>query len=443
MIRDTLSRIWWRRFVSRNARPWHELREFERRSPDEQRKDLAARLAAQVRYFGGRADALPEWCDAARLSPDDLWRQWSSLPVVTKEMLQSRFVPGDIQQRFGVAGTIKTTGGSTGEPTAVLHDPFTVRTHNATSAYAQLQMGWRPGMPIVKLWGSERDIGKSRRRYDRASDYLLRTTLVDGYRLTDATVDRFLEAVQSPTPVAVGGFTSMLEFVARRTLERGQTPPVGRVHTAWNGGEMLLPEQIDVFQRAFGVPILNLYGGRELSVMAFQRTAGEPLELPRPWLFLEVVDLQGRPAQPGEPGKLLWTSTVCRGTPFLRYEVGDLGAFSAPDQTESGLTRLRELHGRTAGLLQLQDGRMIQNIFWNHFFKDVPEARQFQVTLKRSGDIDVLLVGSGFTPDREAQVRSTLAGFLGDTRVHLTWTDGIPLTAQGKLIQVRREQGAA
>ena len=56
--------------------------------------------------------------------------------------------------------------------------------------------------------------------------------------------------------------------------------------------------------------------------MACQFQENGPINVLRPWIFLEVVDEQGRQAKPGEPGRLLMTSTVNRATPFLRYEIG-------------------------------------------------------------------------------------------------------------------------
>jgi hypothetical protein len=101
----------------------------------------------------------------------------------------------------------------------------------------------------------------------------------------------------------------------------------GSVRTAWNGGEMLSEEQADIFRSAFHRSLLNRYGGRELSTMACQYTDGGRLVVLRPWLMVDVVNEQGKPAAPGESGRLLWTSTVWRGTPLLRYEVEDWDTF--------------------------------------------------------------------------------------------------------------------
>ncbi len=444
MIPRIASQLWWHRFLARHARSWEELQQFPRLSPREQRRQLAQRLLSQIQYFGNREDALPEWREAARIQdPEELWRQWPFLPVVDKKMLQSRFQPQEIQARFGLEGIVRSSGGSTGEPTHVLHDPPMMRATAAASTYSRLRMGWRPGMATVIVWGSDRDIGKSPNWRTRAYTGLLRDITIDGFHLSDRTVDRVVEEIRNHRPVALQGYSSMLEFVARRILETNRAPASGSVRTAWNGGEMLYADQVATFRKAFDVPILNRYGGRELSVMACQFEDGGPLQVLRPWLFLELVDDRGRPVEAGESGRLLWTSTVCRGSPVLRYDIGDLGTFQATHQSESGVFALQELHGRHAGLLRLPDGRTFNCIYWNHLFKEFAEIQRFQVVIRGDRELHVLLQGQGLSFAREARLRQNLTSFLGNVPLSISWVDRIPLTARGKLLQVVREQATA
>jgi phenylacetate-CoA ligase len=440
MIPRFVSRLWMRRYLARNARAYDELEHFHNLTADEQRLDLALRLLAQIRYFGNREDALPEWRDAARISdPGELWRKWPSLPVMTKHMLQTQYPADDIAARLGISGgVISSTGGSTGEPTRFFHDTTMRLSAQGAMYYARERMGWRPGMPTIIVWGSERDIGKEMSLKNRIDGRLRNEYLIDGYRLSEETADRVVRIAQKRKPVAIYGFTSMLQHVAEILIKRDTPLPAGTVVAAWNGGEMLLPEQAEVFRRAFSAPLLNCYGGRELSVMACQFEENGPLHVMRPWLFLEVVDDDGRPAPPGEPGRLLWTSTVCRGTPFLRYEIEDLGAYAPDHRDESGITALSELHGRSAGVLQLANGRKVSNLYWNHVFKDIPGVKQFQVVLEPNGSVRVLLCGPGFPPGVEQHLRNILSDFLGDVRVELQWVDRIPLTRQGKRVHVIR-----
>jgi hypothetical protein len=99
-----------------------------------------------------------------------------------------------------------------------------------------------------------------------------------------------------------------------------------------------------------------------------------------------------------------------------------------------------ELQGRSAGLLRLADGRTINNLFWNHLFKEYQqEVTQFQVAIVEDRRILLRLRGTPFLPQREEQLRRTLRGFLGDMPVAIAWVQRLPRTREGKLVQVVRE----
>jgi phenylacetate-CoA ligase len=201
---------------------------------------------------------------------------------------------------------------------------------------------------------------------------------------------------------------------------------------------MLYPQQAELFRRAFGVPLLNLYGSRELSAMAYQPQEGSPLIPLRPFLFLEIVDDEGKPVGPGESGRLLWTSTVCQGSPFLRYECGDLGSYGAGAVDESGIRSLHQLHGRTAGLIRV-NGKTINGIFWNHLLKDFPSVEQFQVIVKGERELELRLKGYPFSTEQAQQIRHSIKRLAGDMPVQMVWVEHLALSRQGKLEQVIRE----
>jgi phenylacetate-CoA ligase len=435
-----LSKLTWQAYSRFLARPIAGLERFSALNPAGQRQALAARLLAQIRYFGSREDTLPEWREAARVTrPEELWEIWPSLPTVTKPMLNAHFEPVEMQRRFRLNGRLNATGGSTGEPTHFFLDTPMLRASRGAHLYSQLRMGWRPGMATIIVWGSDRDIGTQAGWFRQTAQYLYRHHMIPGFAIGDRSVAEIHEIIRTEAPVAIYGYSSLLEFVAERTLALGRQTAAGSVAVAWNGGEMLYDRQVQLFKRAFGVPILNRYGGRELSATAFQEAEAAPLRMLRPWVFLEIVNDAGKPAAPGEIGRLLLTSTICRGTPFLRYDIGDLGAYAENDRDESGIRSIQTLHGRHSGSLRLDDGRTISCIYWNHLLKDYPEVAQFQVRVSREGRISLLLAGRGFSAARSERLSATLRLLLRDQQVDLRWIETIPRTAQGKLLQVVQE----
>jgi phenylacetate-coenzyme A ligase PaaK-like adenylate-forming protein len=414
---------------------------FRRDTPDEARRALAGRLRDQIRYFARRPDALPEWRDAAAIGDlDELWRVWPSLPILTKQDLQSRFSVRALRA-IEVDGIADATGGSTGEPTRFIHDAAFKRTLGAVTVLTRQELGWRPGLPTVCVWGAQRDIGQGltgwRKLRHGITSRLSRLHEVDGFSLTDETARRVYDRlIACRRGAAIYGFGSMLEHVARVVQRKGWPVPRGLVRAAWNGGEMLHDAQVRLFESVFGVPILDNYGGRELGTIATQHAAGGPLHVVRPCVFLELVGDDGRPVAPGQPGRVVLTSTMCRGTPFLRYDIGDLATASAASVDESGVARLDALLGRAGSVLHLPNGATISNNYWNHLFKELEEVTQFQVRLKPDGSIALSFVGRPFGAQREAWLRRTLEGFIGAIPVQIAWVDAIPATRLGKRLQV-------
>lgn len=433
--------LYWKahRIRRNTAKYWNILDSFTALPPEKAQAEMTNRLRETVKNFAARGDALPEWREISKIENADEFRAaWGALPILTKTDLQTRFHPSEME-KIGVTGTPSSTGGSTGEPTPFLHDEEMVESCYATSLYARREFGWNPGIPTIIIWGSERDIGKQRSLKNRTTAVLRNEWIVDGYSLNDKTTDSVLELIRRHKKVMIWGFSSLLEFVARQVLERNLQPPKGSVAAAWNGGEMLYDTQRELFEKAFGTTIYNMYGGREVSTMAFQKPGKTSLQIVRPILHVEIVDEHGQSVAPGETGRLIWTSTICRATPFLRYDIGDSGAADEKDRDAAGISALTTMQGRHGGLIKLPNGKTIGGLFWNHFFKDFTEVRQFQVAVFPNNKIELRLVGAGFTPEREQKLRDTLANFLGGTKISVVWVEKLKLTKQGKLLQVVRE----
>jgi phenylacetate-CoA ligase len=414
---------------------------FEAAAPADRRRAMAGRLQAQLRRFAARPDALPAWRQAAAIDDlDALWRAWPSLPIVTKADLQSRF-SAQALRALGVEGIAGATGGSTGEPTTFIHDAATMRTMGAVTFLMRESLGWRPGQPTVCGWGGQRDLGQGLtgwRGVRHAHTHRLSKLIeVDGFALTDETARRVHEALLAAGGgAAIYGFSSMLEHVAATVRQRGWRVPRGLVAVAWNGGEMLHEAQIALFEEVFGVPILDYYGGRELGTIAAQQRAGGPRVVVRPYVFVELVGDDGEPVEPGEPGRVIVTSTVNTGSPFLRYDIGDVASASAAAVDEAGVARLDALLGRAGSVFRLPTGATVSNNYWNHLFKELGEVRQFQVRLRKDGGVRLSFVGQPFGDTREAWLRGVLGEFLGPVPIEITWVDAIAPTAMGKRLQV-------
>lgn len=438
--RASIGRLAWASFRhSKRVRgPFEDIQRFRKLEPDAQHLDLLRRLRETIDFFSRYAFANQEWESLARIQdPIEFAAAWRGIPILTKADLRTKFSPA-VLAAAGLSGQLLSSSGSTGEPTSFLHDRRKRAYISATNLLCKFERGWKPGIPIVGIWGSPRDLGLRQRPAALFTSWVRGMHLIGAYDLGPHTLDRLAELTAQMPQFALYGFPTMLEYLAAELIRRGDHSLVGRVKVAWMGGETLTQEQAGLFRRAFGVPLLNHYGGRELSAMASQQNEGEPLEVMRPSIIIELLDDNNRPVSPGTPGRVVVSSLINRGTPFLRYEIGDL-AVSNESPGPFGVTSLSTIIGRTTEVINLPSGKSLHGIFWYGIIRKYPEIISFQVRWKPNS-IKILIVAPHFSRSRmqgfECDVRSNLDGFPSS----FDYVGSIPRTKEGKILRIVREE---
>jgi phenylacetate-CoA ligase len=153
------------------------------------------------------------------------------------------------------------------------------------------------------------------------------------------------------------GHASALTWVARQVDRLNgplPKPPVCAVSTS----DMLTEHAADRIAQAFGVPVHSWYGSNEMNGFVAGTLPGTRRYAINPLLvYPEVLDEDGRPARPGETGRLILTDLNNLVMPFIRYETGDLAV--ASDDTVGGFRVVDDLAGRDSEVLRLPSGRIV------------------------------------------------------------------------------------
>ncbi|MBN2083184.1 hypothetical protein JW859_13380 [bacterium] len=363
--------------------------------------------------------------------------QLSHLPVLDKPGLQKLFPR--LQENYKHRADVypNATGGSTGEPVSYLRSKLQDNAGGGASYEMFKLLGWRPGMLRVSLWGSERDIGRAEKRKGWWKSLLDDTTLVGAYAPDEEVFRRFVDTIEARPGCAVYGFTSLLAECARVMVKNGWQLAPGAVGTAWVGAEAVSDAQREVFYRAFGVRLRDHYGSRECSTIAAE--CDHRTRHINPRYLVEAVDHATRRVLPaGEVGSLLVTDLFNEVTPLIRYEIGDLGSVDWGDCPcgRSGFC-LTELTGRTAGLFELESGRKVSALFFNHLLKEFPTVLQFQVLRDGLAEFRVAYTGEALSADEQARLESVVSHLLEGARVTAVYMEQLDRSASGKLMQYR------
>jgi phenylacetate-CoA ligase len=113
-------------------------------------------------------------------------------------------------------------------------------------------------------------------------------------------------------------------------------------------------------------------------------------------LITEIVDTEGRPVPPGEPGEIVVTDLYSREAPFLRYVTGDVGVLSTQGcACGRSLPLLERIEGRSNDVVATLDGRLMHGQSLVARLMTVEGIEQFRICQKRLDYFHVQVVCNG------------------------------------------------
>ena len=176
----------------------------------------------------------------------------------------------------------------------------------------------------------------------------------------DAEPDDIAARVQRARPAVIGGHPHMVIEVGEALAGRYTPKAVATT------GETLTAETRAAIRRLFGVEALDGYGTAECGFIAWQCGAADLYHVNHEAVAVEIVDDDGRPVEPGTVGNLVFTSLWNPLMPFVRYRIGDSGAWATrPCNCGSLLPALSELYGRTMNwMIDAEGNRIAPQRLW-------------------------------------------------------------------------------
>jgi phenylacetate-CoA ligase len=341
---------------------------------------------------------------------------WARLPIVTRAQVQDA---GDRLRSTQVPAShepisAKTTSGSTGRPLTVL---TTGVTHQFWLALTLREHLWHGRDPAARLAVVRPDPTRRVPPEGIASpDWGTPTSAVF------ATGPLWLMSLQ--TDVAVQAewlvanepdylLTLPSNLLALAQHLRATGTRLVRLRQVRTMGEMLSADVRATCRRLLGVPIVDMYSCQELGYLALQCPAGERYHVQSEVAFVEVVNAEGAPCQPGQTGRVVVTPLHNFAMPLVRYDVGDFAEVGAPCECGRGLPVLNRIMGRQRNMLTLPTGETLWPTFaaaWEH----VDAIRQIQLVQTGTDKIRARVVGPRpLEPDEEAAFKSDLGKCLG------------------------------
>jgi len=374
--------------------------------------------------------------DNIRLEDADPREYLFRLPILTKASIRANFdhiKSADLGRRKWF---YNTSGGSSGEPIRLIQDRDYEDRSSAVSLLCHALLGCDVGQPLVRLWGSERDLEDgARSAKDTFFNWLTGNTWLNAFRMTPPRMRGYVATLNRERPRLILAYAQAAYELARfAEREKLSVAPQQAVLTS---AGTLYPFMREKIAQVFGCRVYNLYGSREVSLIGCELPGVEGLWVP-PWSnFVEILDDEGLPVRSGEEGNIVVTCLTNFAMPLIRYWIGDRGALVSKPSPDGASTAqvLKHVSGRSVDAFRTRGHRLVDGEYFTHLLYFRPWVWKFQVVQKAHEHILFRIVKSNGSPPRteldDIAARSRLV--MGeDCRIDFEFSGDLPPHPAGK-----------
>jgi len=357
----------------------------------------------------------------------------AELPVWTRANQREFFAQ---QPRPEDSHYVRESSGSTGIP---VHFHVTRESYEWRTAIMDRSYSWagaEEGAKSLHVWGMDLKARPLKQRIKRLlHTSLQRRVYVEAYQsFTDAERAACCTLINRVKPHAVVGYTGMLVDVARYARDHGAL--TWKPRTMVSAAEGLRCGQRELLEHHLVDEVFHSYGSREFMNIGMECEKHTGYHIASDNLRVEVVDDTGQPVPAGEEGRIVITDFHNAATPFVRYEVGDIGVMALSDEAcpcGRPFPLLKSVDGRMQDVIQTPNGPITaiyftfttQQFIWIEGFQVVQHAKS-RVLLR-------LLTRAELTPERLAPLETKLRAKLGEMTIDYERVDELSRRRSGKV----------
>jgi phenylacetate-CoA ligase len=290
-------------------------------------------------------------------------RDLARLPFLTKDDIRAQGPRLRSERHPDRVCQFRRSGGTTGEPVRVALDARARAFANIAYYRGFRWMGYRPGRPMLRLFGGSLGLPMERSLRSRLRESFLRTRFLPAFELSEATVHRYVEALEASRGGVLVGYTSVLMQLARMMEQQGCVPRglASVICTA----EMLPDQWRYHMAEIFRCPVYAYYGCGEVNSIGYERAGEQGYLVCQEHVVLEASDGADTDVREDGSGEFVVTTLQNYAMPLLRYRFGDRGTLAAP-AGKRPWQRIVEIDGRVLDQLRSIGGGVVSGAFVPH-----------------------------------------------------------------------------
>jgi phenylacetate-CoA ligase len=413
---------------------WRELEISQYRSEEELMLKQWQRLRAHLRFVYDNNQYYKKKFDAAGILPIDIKSisDIRRLPILTKNDIRE-YTNEMISNGYHTDKLMKCkTGGSTGKALEVYLTEECSHLRNACARRHDRWTGWEAGEPVGAVWGNP-VLPKGMKQ--RLKHWLQMPWIyLDTMNVNDQAILKFAEQWERVKPTLLFGHAHSIFILAEYAKRLGidSFKPKGIISTSM----MLMPHERKCIEEVFGIKVTDRYGCEEVSLIASECERHEGMHLNIEHLVVEFIKEDGKPANPGEIGRIVVTDLMNKAMPFIRYQVEDMGVPSSRRcSCGRGLPLMDQVIGRTADFLIRRDRSRVAGVsLIENTLTKIPGIDQMQIVQESLDRIVIKIVaGKLFTYEtQKTLVKYFQEQFGSDVTIEISMVNAIEPEKAGK-----------
>lgn len=372
-------------------------------SPEKLKKYQSKMLKKTVKYAYKNVTFYRKKCIEHGVKPKDIKSidDIRKLPLITKDDIRKADPKEIIPKNIDVDKLWKIkTSGSTGEPFYFYKDIYGLL-KDTIYGIRQFKIN------NIKWNGKLTNIGShnSPNKYD----YALKHAITDNLKLFiksgghqnidyfDKDIKEKMIMINSFKPDLIFGYPEDIYALAN-LKKQGYGIDIKPKAIVTSGG-MVDRYMKEYIETAFNCRLIDMYGSVEIGSAACQCKKGN-YHIYSDFVYVEVLDKNGKQVKSGETGKIVVTRLLHGGTPFIRYT--GLNDIVTPiyEKCECGLNTpiLKHIEGRKASQIILPDGKYITPItFVKGIYKTMKKLNtdkiaRYQIVQETKDKISILVI---------------------------------------------------
>lgn len=349
------------------------------------------------------------------------------LPIVDKEMLRANIE--DVYTIEEKEGIVSFTGGTTGKSLKVVYDKDDFQRRMAYLDAFKFRVGIKDPFKASKATFSGRDFHHSKKtkifwRFNKVYNQKLYST----FDLSEKNIPYYIKDLNEFKPNIINGFVSAIyelsSFIDRNNVKLDFVPKA-----IFTTSETLLPHHRELIEKVFKSKIYNQYASAEGAPFITECSANN--------LHYNIDTGVIETIKTSEGNQMVVTSFTTKGTPLVRYSIGDTITFNeGVCSCGSSHPLVEKIEGRKVDFLFSEEKGKISLSHLADVIKGIPNSiKKMQFIQNQKDVIDILIVidEDKFVPAHEESILKEMSFRFGkNINVNIKKVSDIPREKSGK-----------